>query len=197
MFELSPGGFIWKETHPNAVSPRLLRPRLDVIAISFCIFIRPTQISVWDQVGKRRWTILYPTTEAGAKLSGRMEIVSANTAQGDDGRHGLRPQVIGILGTGQRSSLTPLRPFIGHHPKKKNDNFFLPVLFVQKTCSLLFKPMYVLYCVFAVSTSLRRFTSASKASSFRLYPPHFSGSSYRSVFVLLLTNFIRCDHFFL
>ena len=121
--------------------------------------------------GKRRWTI--PPNEAGAKLGGRIEIVSADTAQGDDGRHGFRPQVIGILGTGQRSSLTPLRPFIGHHPKtkkKKNENFFLPVLFVLKTCSLLFKPMYVLYCVFVVSTSLRRFTSASKASSFRLYP---------------------------
>ncbi len=125
-----------------------------------------------------------------AKLGGRIEMVSADTGQGDDGRHGLPPQVIGILGTGQRSSLMPLRHFTGHHlPSQIKTRLFFPYFVFQKKTknkkTSCFQPMYVLYCVLwsphRCPVSLpRRLHSA--------FPPP-SGSSYRSVFRAVANEF--------
>ena len=126
------------------------------------------------------------------------DIVSVNTAQGDDGRHGLRPQVIGILGTGQRSSLTPLRPFIGHHPKtKKKTTIFSSLFCLSKRLVLCYSSQCTFYIVFLRSPHRCVVSLLPRRLHHSVYTPLFSGSSYRSVFVLLLTNFIRCDHFFI
>ncbi len=80
---------------------------------------------------------------------------------------------------------------------KKKTTIFSSLFCLSKRLVLCYSSQCTFYIVFLRSPHRCVVSLLPRRLHHSVYTPLFSGSSYRSVFVLLLTNFIRCDHFFI